>query len=802
VEQTIIRHQALPDGRIRLERPAEATLDFGFRIVRGDGHVWDISDFPERQILPLRRGQEERYGYVFRNDALQVTLELILPEDKGYAEWRLRLRNEGDDPLVLSAAHLCEGQLRCAATRAIEDESGIGTGEIGDGIGAGRVGAGGGVGATAAGRDWLALNVGLQSTDMHIGIEAVEPGRNHYFDGFTVLHEPTLNQHLLIGCSSHATYFPHVLARQDANNEGFDICLANQLENLVLRSGETADTEWAIFMTDHGHDRLLSRYMDRVCAAMKPASAFREPVTGWISWYYYYGTVTEQAVLDNVRALLEFPDIQPEYVVVDAGWFLETGFGDWEANGKFPHGMEWLAARIAEAGFKPGLWFSPLLADAGSQLVNEHPDWLLWRDGQPVAGMNPNGSDVLELHEKSNIKYVLDITNPEVLQYLHRLIHRAVHEWGYRYIKLDFLVRALFTDKGTHSSLERDQVYYPGTTTARAYRNAMRVIREAAGDQCFILGCAAPLFASLGPYIDANRMTPDITRRTYTASQERPGYWELVKICAQAMAARYFLHPRAGFNDPDALVVRGHEPEGIVDDYTPTLDEARVWAGVVALSGGLLFYNDKLSELEEERRPLISQLFPVGPGVAVPLDYFNPDIPRFWKLSIEDNGRRWSVLGVFNWSDAPDAPSLPLQELGFHQEEQVIGWSLWDRQETALLSDDAVDAQLSLHEIKPHSMQLLALRAAAGHPHLAGTDMHFTQGWAEFGDERWDAAERRLILQWRPGYTKRGTVYVHIPESYRRAVKSSNAVIADDGGDIVVLHCSGCTEPLLWIAFD
>src|SRR5690606_12599999 len=160
---------------------------------------------------------------------------------------------------------------------------------------------------------------------------------------------------------------------------------------------------------------------------MKPISHFNQPATGWLSWYYYYGKVSEDDILDNVRGLQGLNQIQPEYVVIDSGWFLETGFGDWEANSKFPDGMKSLANKISEAGYKPGLWFSPLLADAGSILVREHPDWLLMKEGVPVAGMNPNGSDVLELHEKNNIKFVLDLTNPEVLEYLRSLFHRVVH---------------------------------------------------------------------------------------------------------------------------------------------------------------------------------------------------------------------------------------------------------------------------------------------------------------------------------------------------------------------------------------
>jgi alpha-galactosidase len=761
-------NHSLVDGRFGIGCDFEEEsmqFNFGFRIRLSGGKSLTERDFASVGG-GLHTESNEVNSYVFHYDHsdLTLTLRLDLFRHHKFAEWTLQIENRSTKSVEIESVSIGEGVLTC-------------------------------VGKKAANESWRALNIGLQSTDMHVGIEALLPDKQHYFDSVTVLHHDHYPHNMLLGCTSFQTYFSHVLVQARGDQSSFHISIANHFDHTTLLPGASVTTEKAILLIgERDHDSLFKLYMDRVCGEMKPISHFNQPATGWLSWYYYYGKVSEDDILDNVRGLQELNQIQPEYVVIDSGWFLETGFGDWEANSKFPDGMKSLANKISEAGYKPGLWFSPLLADAGSILVREHPDWLLMKDGVPVAGMNPNGSDVLELHEKNNIKFVLDLTNPEVLEYLRILFHRVVHEWGFRYIKLDFLVRSLFTDQGNHSSLDRDQIYYPHVTTVEAYRNAMKVIREAAGKECYILGCAAPLFASMGDLIDANRMTPDITRRNYVPDSIRPTAWELVKICSKTMAARYFLNGRAGFNDPDVLVIRGHEPEGISDDYKPTLDEVRAWAGVVALSGGLLFYNDKLTVLEEERKPILNQLFPVGPSAAVPIDFFNTDAPEIWKLPLEREGEQWTVLGVFNWGETTKDISVDLAGLGFKDELTVHGVEFWSQDYL-----NGCDNQLQVREVLPHSMRLIAIRTLADHPQLIGTDMHFTQGWAEFTSVTWE--HQTLKLQWKPNYKQRGKVIVYIPSAFLQTTMESNADFIERTGHILTLSQDEVIDTL-WVRFE
>lgn len=170
---------------------------------------------------------------------------------------------------------------------------------------------------------------------------------------------------------------------------------------------------------------------------------------------------------------------------VDDGW--QLCHGDWEANKKFPSGMKALADKIAATGRTPGIWLAPFMVSPNSQLTKAHPDWFLREEkGNLVrAGITWNGNP-----------YGLDSSHPQVLEWLDRLI-RKVRGWGYGYLKLDFLYIGALPGTRSHD-IPREI----------AYRNAMQVIREAAGN-AYILTCGAPIVPSLG-LCDGMRIGPDV----------------------------------------------------------------------------------------------------------------------------------------------------------------------------------------------------------------------------------------------------------------------------------------------------
>ncbi|WP_329368382.1 alpha-galactosidase [Streptomyces sp. NBC_00669] len=204
----------------------------------------------------------------------------------------------------------------------------------------------------------------------------------------------------------------------------------------------------------------------------------------WSSWYAYYEDIDERTLHANLDGLAGLPF---DVFQIDDGW--ERMVGDWQPNAKFPSGMADLTARVTGAGLTPGLWIAPFIARPDARIVKERPHLFLTDDaGTPVpAGYNWGGP-----------YYALDVTLPEALDHLRQTIETVVG-WGFRYLKLDFVNAAAITARRHDPTVGRES----------AYRDAMRLIRQTAGEDVYILGSGAPVLPSLG-VCDGIRVGPDV----------------------------------------------------------------------------------------------------------------------------------------------------------------------------------------------------------------------------------------------------------------------------------------------------
>lgn len=204
----------------------------------------------------------------------------------------------------------------------------------------------------------------------------------------------------------------------------------------------------------------------------------------WCTWYAYYEGITETRLAEDLAALRGLPF---DVVQVDDGW--ETMVGDWYPNAKFPSGMAALTARITDAGMVPGLWLAPFIALPDSDIARERPELLL-RDA--------NGRPVVAGYNWGTGYWALDLTKPAARDHVAGMIHRIVHEWGFRYLKLDFINGAL-APAARPDGVDREQVY----------RDALALIRSIAGEDVYLLGSGAVLLPSLG-LLDGLRSGPDV----------------------------------------------------------------------------------------------------------------------------------------------------------------------------------------------------------------------------------------------------------------------------------------------------
>jgi alpha-galactosidase len=155
----------------------------------------------------------------------------------------------------------------------------------------------------------------------------------------------------------------------------------------TLKPGETLRT-FRTFTAVHRGDyfsalREYRRLMVKqgVRLAESPADAF-EPI--WCAWGYRRDVTPRQiyGTLPIVKKL------GFRWVGVDDGW--QTAEGDWHLDPKkFPRGdadMRAIVDRIHSEGFRAQLWWAPLAVDPGTDLIEQHPDYLLLNeDGQRQA---------------------------------------------------------------------------------------------------------------------------------------------------------------------------------------------------------------------------------------------------------------------------------------------------------------------------------------------------------------------------------------------------------------------------------
>ena len=422
---------------------------------------------------------------------------------------------------------------------------------------------------------------------------------------------------LLAGSLEMSRSFLDIEIDLDEDEEYLEqIALVFDLDGVEIAPGATYECPPVLLIDGRDSLAMIDRYAGEVAAEMHARVPDHVP-TGWCSWYYFYNRVSEADVLSNLEAMQR--DKHPaEYVQIDDGYQSHTG--DWLVpNAKFPSGMASLAERIRGAGYRPGLWLAPLLLNEESATLRDHPEFAL----KTTAG------ETLFVETWLGRCAVLDCTHPGAEAWLREVVRTVVRDWRYEYLKLDALAFAAVPGS-------KVRYHAPGTTAAMNLRRGLEIIREAAGDETFILGCTCHFGPAVG-LVDAMRVGPDVKETWFDGTN--PSAKHAMRITLQ----RNWMHNRWWANDPDCLIVR---------DSDTALDarETRFLAAAIVLSGGMMVASDDLAKLSTTRRDMALALFP-PPGVAAePYDPSDGPVPSAWRA---DLGEGRFLVGFLNWTDEP-----------------------------------------------------------------------------------------------------------------------------------------------------
>ena len=577
-------------------------------------------------------------------------------------------------------------------------------------------------------------------------------------DMFGILGDRAHRSGILAGFLSQKQHFGSLLARVDDPYYPALRLWANG-DDTRLNPNTEMSTDWAVIQfVDIDAPDPLGPYLDAEARENRIRNSkfkIQNSSVGWCSWYQFFNDISEHKIRANLQAASKTKNEIPlDLIQIDDGF--EAKPGDWfENDAGFPEGVRGLASEIKEAGFTPGLWLGPFILHSRSKTARNHPDWLL----RNKWGLKVNAGFVW-----NNFTRALDITHPDALAYACDVIQTAAHEWGYPYLKLDFLYAAALSGRYRQRTKTRAQVL----------RMGLEALRQAAGPNVELLGCGVPLGSGLGIF-DAMRIGADVAPRWRPEWNGRDFFFPnepnmpSTRNALQNTLTRAPMHKRWWVNDPDCLLIR--------PDSHLTLAEVQSLATAIALSGGAMLLSDDLPKLPADRLRIAEQLLPLIGKAPWVLDWFDEPMPRLMRLDLENETGPWHVLAIFNWHKKQRDITVPLERLQLDPAKQFVYRSFWKAG-----SDSVQGSPLELKDIPPHGVRLLALRPATpGQAQFVGSDLHISQG-LEVAQWSANPSEGVRLKLHRPGQAQ-GEVELYLPELPQKATLNQKEIAWKNSGN-------------------
>jgi alpha-galactosidase len=332
---------------------------------------------------------------------IEIEIQLTL-DATGVATSRTRLINRGEAPLTLD-------WLACAALPAPHDEL-----------------------LTFDGRWGLEFQTRRHWVQDGLTLKENRTGRtSHHAPPFLVVGEPGFSEGRGEVIGLHLAWSGESRMLVERLGDGqvqIQAGVLLQPGEVILAPGEAFETP-ALHMarSDSGLTGLSDRFHPFVRTAVlhRRLESRPRPVTlnSWEAIYFDHDAARLSALVTAAAA------IGVERFVLDDGWFKgrrhdRAGLGDWMVDPQvFPEGLGPLIAHVQSLGMAFGLWVEPEMANADSDLLRAHPDWIL---GDPAR------SQPLGRHQ-----YVLDLTRQEVAQSVFDALDALLRQYPIAYLKWD-----------------------------------------------------------------------------------------------------------------------------------------------------------------------------------------------------------------------------------------------------------------------------------------------------------------------------------------------------------------------------
>ena len=390
------------------------------------------------------------------------------------------------------------------------------------------------------------------------------PGEMHGWTYGYVRHE---NEYDFFGSLDERSGFTKILTSIRRN----EITFVRDCKDHTINSDYTG---LKLIICTGSEDTVFDRYFELL--GIKPRAAAK-PVMGYTSWYRHYQNISSEILTADLNALAE-QKYKSDIFQIDDGW--QTKVGDWLSvdTEKFPEGMAEMAAKIREKGLIPGLWLAPFVCEKDSEVFRRFEPWLLKDADRNYVKGGSNWSGF----------YVFDIYNKEFRSYLRKVFDTVTKEWGFGFLKLDFLYAACIEPR-------QDK------TRGQVMADAMDFLREISNG-ALLLGCGVPLGSAFGK-VDYCRIGCDVSLDWDDKSYMKMMHRERISTKNSILNSvfRRQLNGRAFYNDPDVYILR--------DTGTELTDaQKQCLAEINAMNGGVLFTSDNMNSYDEITQKIFSRI--------------------------------------------------------------------------------------------------------------------------------------------------------------------------------------------------
>lgn len=273
--------------------------------------------------------------------------------------------------------------------------------------------------------EWRKLMHGIQA------VYSMRGNSSHQYNPFMVLkrNHTDEKQGEAIGCA--LLYSGSFLGQVEVDNhEVTRLTMGIHPENFswTLQKNESFVTPEAVLAYSASGLNALSQTYHHIFQSRLVRGVWRDRVRPILvnNWEATYMDFSEEKLLPIIH---EAKNMGVELFVLDDGWFGKrnddtSSLGDWYVNReKLPNGIKGLSKLVHENGMLFGIWIEPEMVNHDSDLYRTHPEWVMYDPAYRAC------------HGRN--QYVLDFSNPAVVEYIFQSLDRVFRDANINYVKWD-----------------------------------------------------------------------------------------------------------------------------------------------------------------------------------------------------------------------------------------------------------------------------------------------------------------------------------------------------------------------------